>query len=119
VRAVRGIGTVVDSPAVAAGPPLRREAREPEQELTRERVVCTAIAIADAEGLPALSMRRVADDLGIATMSLYRYVPGKEELVLLMADSTLGEERLPELPPPDWRAHLEGQSPAFGRRQCG
>jgi DNA-binding transcriptional regulator YhcF (GntR family) len=105
VRAVPGVGTVVDS-REPAPQPRRREHREAERELTREQVVRAAIAVADAEGLGALSMRRVAADLGIPTMSLYRYVPGKDELVLLMADAALGEERLPE-PPPGWRAQLE------------
>jgi AcrR family transcriptional regulator len=52
-------------------------------------------------------MRRVAAELGVATMSLYRHVPGKDELVLLMADAVFGEARFPEPPPPGWRAQLE------------
>jgi len=111
VRAVPGIGTVVAAPEPqpASPPPApeRRAAREPEQGLTRERVVHTAIEVADAEGLSALSMRRVAAQLGVATMALYRYVPGKDELVVLMADAVLGEGDLPASPPPDWRAGLE------------
>src|SRR6266700_1658710 len=109
VRPVPGVGTVVDSrePGPPPQPPRRREAREPERELTQEQVVRTAIAVADAEGQVALSIRRVAAELGIATMSLYRYVPGKDELVLLMADAALGEDRLPAPPPPGWRAQLE------------
>jgi DNA-binding transcriptional regulator YhcF (GntR family) len=107
VRAVPGVGTVVDSREPAPQPARRREAREPERELTREQVVRAAIAAADAEGLAALSMRRVAADLSLPTMSLYRYVPGKDELVLLMADAVMGEERLPEPPPPGWRPQLE------------
>ena len=46
-------------------------------DLSRDRVLAAAIAIADAEGLAALTMRRVAADLGVATMSLYRHVPGQ------------------------------------------
>jgi DNA-binding GntR family transcriptional regulator len=69
-RAVRGVGTVVAiPPSRASRPPRltqRREPREPEQELARERIVQAAIAIADAEGLTALSMRRVAAELGVA-----------------------------------------------------
>jgi DNA-binding transcriptional regulator YhcF (GntR family) len=111
VRAVPGVGTVVASPEARPAPsprtPRRRPARESEPELTRDRVVRTAIAIADAEGLAALSMRRVATELGIATMSLYRYVEGKEELVLLMADAVFGEAALPDPPPPGWRTRLE------------
>jgi AcrR family transcriptional regulator len=52
-------------------------------------------------------MRRVAAELGVATMSLYRHVPSKDVLVLLMADAVLGEAQLPEPPPPGWRTRLE------------
>ncbi|MEV0717301.1 TetR/AcrR family transcriptional regulator C-terminal domain-containing protein [Asanoa sp. NPDC050611] len=89
---------------VAASPRLRR-AGEPE--LNRDRVVSSAVAIADAEGLSMLTMRRVAADLGVATMSLYRHVPSKEELILAMIDAVFGENPLPEEPPADWRARLE------------
>lgn len=111
VRAVPGIGTVVAAaqarPAPPPRTPRRRETGQAEPELTRERVVRTAIGIADDEGLAALSMRRVAVELGVATMSLYRYVPGKDELVLLMGDAVFGETQFPEPPPPGWRARLE------------
>ncbi|TDV36078.1 TetR/AcrR family transcriptional regulator [Actinophytocola oryzae] len=60
--------------------------------MTVERIVATAIAIADADGLDALSMRRVADTLGVGTMSLYRYLPGKAELYELMLDTVMGED---------------------------
>jgi DNA-binding transcriptional regulator YhcF (GntR family)/AcrR family transcriptional regulator len=120
VRAVPGVGTVVSVPTTpdpaeprpAALPRASRrreprEAREGEQELTQERIVRTALGIADAEGIQALSMRRVATELGVATMTLYRYVPGKDDLVLLMIDAAFGEETLPEPPPEGWRAQLE------------
>ena len=55
------------------------------------RIVGAAVEVADAEGLAALSMRRVADRLGIGTMSLYTYVPGKAELIDVMLDTVLGE----------------------------
>lgn len=100
VRAVHGVGTVV-----ADG---RRPGRaEPGQELTRERIVRAAVGIADADGLATVSMRRIATDLGVATMSLYRHLPGKDDLVLLMTDAAIAEESLPEIPPPGWRARLE------------
>jgi len=60
--------------------------RGPKRGLTLERIVETAVAVADADGLAAVSMRRVATDLGVGTMSLYRYVPGKSELLELMLD---------------------------------
>jgi AcrR family transcriptional regulator len=79
--------------------------------MTVERIVATAIELADQEGLDGLSMRRVADALGVGTMSLYRYLPAKAELLELMADAVMGESALPEPHPDGWRAGLE----AFAR----
>lgn len=58
--------------------------------LTIRAIVDAAIALADAEGLEALSMRRVAEALGVGTMTLYSYVPGKDTLTDLMADTLMG-----------------------------
>jgi AcrR family transcriptional regulator len=85
-----------DDPSVRRGPKPR---------LTLDAIVDRAIAIADAEGLDAVSMRRVAADLGVGTMSLYRYVPAKEELLDLMLervtvideDAGLGDEWRPAM----------------------
>ncbi|MFD6281376.1 TetR/AcrR family transcriptional regulator C-terminal domain-containing protein [Streptomyces sp. NPDC060209] len=78
-----------------------------EQDLTPDRIVRTAIDIADAEGLSALSMRGVAARLGVAAMSPYRYVTGKDDLILLMADAAYGEQFYPAAVPDGWRARLE------------
>jgi AcrR family transcriptional regulator len=80
--------------------------------MTVERIVAAAIAIADADGMDALSMRRVADALDVGTMSLYRYLPGKTELCELMLDTVMGEGGLPEPDPDGWRASVE----AFARQ---
>lgn len=64
--------------------------RGPKRELSIERIVDAAIEIADAEGLAAVSMSRVAASLGFTTMSLYRHVAGKDELLVLMADTVVG-----------------------------
>ncbi|MBP2319857.1 AcrR family transcriptional regulator [Kibdelosporangium banguiense] len=97
-----GAGTVVRSSQVArAGKP------PPEPDLSRDRIVRAAIAVADAEGLPMVSMRRVATDLGVATMSLYRHVSSKDDLVLYMADKVFGEHPFPPEKPPGWRECLE------------
>ncbi|WP_030584537.1 TetR/AcrR family transcriptional regulator [Streptomyces anulatus] len=89
-----------------------RPSRGPKPGLTLERIVTAAIDVADAEGLAALSMRRLSTELGTGTMSLYRYVPGKAELLDLMLDRVLGEplSAEPEHPaasahdvPDDWR----------------
>ncbi|MFJ7786624.1 MULTISPECIES: TetR/AcrR family transcriptional regulator [Streptomyces] len=83
-----------------------RPARGPKPALTLERIVTAAVTLADAEGLDALSMRRLATDLGTGTMSLYRYVPGKPELLDLMVDRVQGEanDASPAAPDDDWRA---------------
>ena len=67
--------------------------RGPKPGLDLESVVRAAIDLADADGLDAVSMRRVAERLGIGTMSLYTYVPGKGELLDLMLDTVYGERR--------------------------
>ncbi|TMR08791.1 TetR/AcrR family transcriptional regulator, partial [Nonomuraea turkmeniaca] len=73
----------------------------------RERIVRVAIEIADAEGLPDLTMRAIADRLGMATMSLYRHIGGKEDLVLLMVDTAIEDFPLPAERPAGWRAAFE------------
>lgn len=109
LRAVPRVGTVVATPEPAPSPrgPRRRVAPPSGQELTRERIVRAALGIADEEGLAALSMRSVATRLGVPTMSLYRHVPGKDELVLLMIDSVFAESEPPRAPAADWRTSLE------------
>ncbi|WP_331749279.1 MULTISPECIES: TetR/AcrR family transcriptional regulator [unclassified Streptomyces] len=64
----------------------RRPSRGPKPGLTLERIVAAAVDVADRDGLGAVSMRRIAMELGTGTMSLYRYVPGKGELLDLMLD---------------------------------
>ncbi|GAA1265356.1 TetR/AcrR family transcriptional regulator C-terminal domain-containing protein [Kitasatospora nipponensis] len=90
------------------GPELvwSRERRAPgRQAMTLERIVAVSITITDAEGLDALSMRRVAADLDSGTTSLYRHVAGRDELLDLMIDAVQGEEPPPP-PSGDWRADL-------------
>jgi AcrR family transcriptional regulator len=105
VVARAGVGTVVASaPTPAPAPPRVRNVAP---EITRERVVRTAMAIADAEGAAALSMRRVATELGVATMSLYRHVPSKDDLVAQMVDLAFADHRFTGPAPAQWRAALE------------
>ncbi|MEV0717066.1 TetR/AcrR family transcriptional regulator [Asanoa sp. NPDC050611] len=80
--------------------------REGRTGLSVDKIVATAVEIADGDGITALSMRRVAERLGVGAMSLYTYVPGKGELVDLMIDQVLGETERPEQAG-DWRARLE------------
>ncbi|MGG2462974.1 TetR/AcrR family transcriptional regulator [Streptomyces sp. RGM 3693] len=84
-----------------------RPSRGPKPALSLERITQTAIGLADTGGLGAVSMQRVAAELDFTKMSLYRYVPGKSELVALMIDMALGEP--PELAgaaADDWRGAL-------------
>jgi len=69
--------------------------RGPKQRVSVDEVVHAAIAVADEEGLPAFSMRKVADRLGLKLMSIYTYVPGRAELIGLMIDEVAGERPLP------------------------
>jgi AcrR family transcriptional regulator len=85
----------------------KRPRRGPKPGLSVERVVRAAIEVADAEGLGALSMRLVADRLGVSTMSLYTYVPGKGELIDVMLDTVLGEAVVPNDAAGGWRERLE------------
>lgn len=75
--------------------------------LSRAEIVDAAIAIADAEGAEALSMRRIAQVLRAGTMSLYWHVASKEQLLDLMRDMLMAEVVVPE-PSGDWRADLRG-----------
>jgi AcrR family transcriptional regulator len=81
--------------------------RGPKPGSSVEQIVRTAIEVADAEGLETLSMRRVAERLGVSAMSLYTYVPGKSELLDLMLDAALGELPRPHGTAGEWRAELD------------
>lgn len=70
--------------------------RGPRPALTHDRIAKAAVEIADADGLAAVSMRHLAERLGIATMGLYRYVTGKDEIYELMLDAVAAEIDLPE-----------------------
>ncbi|MDI6103720.1 TetR/AcrR family transcriptional regulator C-terminal domain-containing protein [Actinoplanes sp. NEAU-A12] len=65
--------------------------RGPKQRVSVDEVIQAGIAVADADGLPAFSMRKVADRLGLKLMSIYTYVPGRSELIGLMVDEVTGE----------------------------
>ena len=71
---------------------------------TREQIAAAALAIADREGFEAVSMRRVAAEVGAGTMTLYHYVRTKDDLIDLMDDAIMGEVLIPdgELPA-TWR----------------
>ncbi|HTI23972.1 MAG TPA: TetR/AcrR family transcriptional regulator [Kutzneria sp.] len=94
-RTLRVLWDLEPKPTRATGPAL-----------SRERIVRAAIELADEQGLDALSMARLAERLGCATMSLYRHVASKDELQAVMFDAALGEPR-PAKSDAGWRAGLE------------
>ncbi len=91
-----------------APPPVAR--RGPRRRVDLATIDAAAVLLADAEGLEAASMQRVADDVGLTKMALYRYVPGRAELVALMIEP-LGT-------PPRPGGRLAGAAPRVGRRDA-
>ncbi|MGW6728892.1 TetR/AcrR family transcriptional regulator [Nocardia sp. NPDC055029] len=95
-----------------------RPKRGPKPALTLDGIVAEAIALVDAEGLAALSMQRLAERLGFTKMSLYRYVPGKEQLTALMLDAAMGEPPRPDATKAGWRGGLRHWVEAIFERYC-
>jgi AcrR family transcriptional regulator len=83
-----------------------RGTRGPKPGLTLDRIVAAGIKVALMYGIGALSMARVAGELGVGTMSLYRYVAAKDELLALMVDTALGAPPAIGHAEEDWRAGL-------------
>ncbi len=83
-----------------------RPTKGPKPGLSLERIVVAAIKIALTKGLSAVSMSRVATELGSAPMSLYRYVASKDELLALMVDAALGPPLAAPSSDDGWRAAL-------------
>jgi AcrR family transcriptional regulator len=79
--------------------------RGPKRSLDIEQIGRAAVRVADAEGLAAISMKRVAEELGVTAMALYRYVDSKDELFLVMLD--LADEKPLDAFPEGWRPALE------------
>lgn len=92
----------------ADAPPATRGGPGPKPRLSVDAIVAAAVALADEEGMEALSMRAVGDRLGRTAMALYTYVPGKSELLDLMYDAVHAElpAHCPESESGDWRAAL-------------
>jgi AcrR family transcriptional regulator len=92
-------------------PPWRTEARRPKTSsrtpLSREAIVDAAIHVLDTEGYDALSMRRVATELGTGAASLYAHVDNKDELLDLMIDRVVGETEFPDPDPDNWQELLK------------
>ncbi|RKP55037.1 TetR/AcrR family transcriptional regulator [Cohnella endophytica] len=82
---------------------IKEPQRGPKREMSIQKIVESAIGIADKDGLSAVSMNRVAASLGFTAMSLYRYIPGKDELLLLMQDAVCEIDLLTAHEITDWR----------------
>jgi AcrR family transcriptional regulator len=97
--------------ADAPEPPWRRrEGESPRAErrpLTREAIVEAALALLDREGVAGLSMRRLAQELGVGVASLYWHVRDKEELLGLLLDRIVGEAEIPDPDPERWQEQLK------------
>ncbi|HEY8473437.1 MAG TPA: TetR/AcrR family transcriptional regulator [Natronosporangium sp.] len=94
-----------------------RTARGPKRGLTLDQIVSTALTIADTDGLDALSMRRVARELRVGTMTLYRYLPGKAVLLDLMLDAVSDPAKdIAQCQGKDWRGVLEVVAHSSRRR---
>ncbi|MEV0383784.1 TetR/AcrR family transcriptional regulator C-terminal domain-containing protein [Nonomuraea sp. NPDC050643] len=89
-------------------PPWRRSRKPalPRRQLNQELIIEAGLRILDAEGLDALNMRRVAQELDTGPASLYAHVAGKDELLELIYDRVLGEIRLPERDASRWKEQL-------------
>ncbi|MEU8589445.1 TetR/AcrR family transcriptional regulator [Streptomyces sp. NPDC048664] len=81
--------------------------RGPKQGLSVDTVVRAAVDLADSDGLDALTMRRIAQQLGVTPMTLYTYVPGKAELLDLMLDSVYLRMPRSDRSAASWRARVE------------
>src|SRR3569833_4194950 len=83
-----------------------RPARGTKQTYSRAQITEAAVRSADAEWLEAATMRRIAAEIGAGAMSLYRYVPSRDDLIMLIADRLMGEIAVEGMPSGDWRAVL-------------
>jgi AcrR family transcriptional regulator len=120
-------GDASEKPPPSGLPPIislawglqHRPARGPRRGLTLERVVAAGITVALTDGVGSLSMGRVAKELGVGTMSLYRYVSAKDDLLTLMFDTALGQPPAIDPAAQDWREGLtlwaEGVRAAYRR----
>lgn len=97
--------TTTAAPATTGGNSIweRVEQAQAPRTLDYDRIAAAAVEIADQDGLDAVSMRRLASELGVATMALYRYVRSKEDLLWLMTDVVVRDVEVPDAPDAGWR----------------
>jgi len=100
-------GTGLPASIEAAWGVRGRPARGPRPALSLDRIVAAAVKVAAADGMGAVSMSRIAAELGVSTMSLYRYVAAKDELLALMVDAAFDPPPPRPAPGEGWREGLE------------
>lgn len=86
----------------------RPSGRVPRNTLSRPRIVDAALALMDADGLEAVTMPRLAERLGVGTMSLYRHIEDKDDLVNAVAERVLSAVAVPDGEPDDWEGRVVG-----------
>lgn len=96
-------------------PARGRAGRVPRNTLSRDRIVDAALALLDAEGLDAVTMQALAKRLGVGTMSLYRHVNDKDDLVNAVAERVLRGVAVPDGAPGDWEGRVVGYLGALRR----
>jgi AcrR family transcriptional regulator len=89
--------------------PPRKASTRKDRPLTRDRLVRAAVALADRQGIDALSMRRLGESVGVEAMSLYNHVANKDDLLDGMVDVVFGEIELPE-PDGNWRVAMRARA---------
>ena len=97
-------------PGAPEPPWRRRQGEAPRAErrpLTRDAIVDAALGLLDRQGLAGLSMRRLAQELGVGAASLYWHVRDKEELLGLLLDRIVGESEVPEPDPANWQEQIK------------
>ena len=85
------------------------------QPLSRRRILEAAVRLVDREGLAALSMRKLGQELGVEAMSLYRYVPNKAALLDGIAETVVGEAEIPPADAGDWAERARAMNRAYRR----
>jgi TetR/AcrR family transcriptional regulator, tetracycline repressor protein len=112
-------GEIPDGPGEAvAPPPWRSPPRRrgaPRPQLSRDAIVAAALKVIGTDGGAALTMRRVADQIGVSASALYGYVANKEELVQLVLEQIIGEIQVPEAAAGTWQDTMRD----FAREMLG
>ena len=92
----------------AVARPTRKGGRVPRNTLSRAAVVDAALAMIDRDGLDAVTMPKLAQHLGVGTMSLYRHVSDKDDLIAAVAEQVMGGVDVPDGPVDDWQGRVVG-----------